>query len=216
MNPLKISLICLLIGNISLAANADVKHKQPKNRLVKGNCGKNSCDAVIQNLRSRYPSYIQQFERECPQPRILGLETGIGERNTQQAWFNCWEPKKEKGTRYGMYLGTLPLLGSETKFSIPLPPESLYTSELKRRYPNEIDKAAFRCATKSGNFNILKNKEKDSLAERLHQRVELQCYYQGGVQTLDENGDFKSDGEVSRGAGVDEILGVFKIDKLQP
>jgi hypothetical protein len=206
MNPVKISLICLLLSNLALSANADIK--QPKNRLVRGNCGKLNCDAVIQNLRSRYPSYIQQFERECPQPRILGLETGIGERNTQQAWFNCWEPKKEKGTRYGMYLGTLPLLGSETKFSIPLPPESPYTSELKQRYPQSITQAAFQCATKSGNFNILNGKESD--------RVELQCYYFAGVQTLDENGDFKSDGEVSKGAGVDEILGIFKIDRLQP
>jgi hypothetical protein len=214
MNYLKISLIFLLLSNIALPANADVK--QPQNRVMKGNCGKRSCDAVIQNLRSRYPKYVRQFEQQCPRPKILSLATGVGERNTQQVWFNCWESRKKNGTRYGTYMGSLPLLGSENKFLTPLPIASPYTAELKQRYPKEIEKAAFQCATKSGNFNILKGKEKDSFAERLRQRVELQCYYFAGVQTLDENGDFKSDGEVSKGAGVDEILGTFKIYKSQP
>jgi hypothetical protein len=214
MNPLKISLIFFLLGTIALPANA--YFKQPKNRLVRGKCEKRSCSAVMQDLRSRYPNYVRQFEQQCPQPKILGLQTGIGERNTRQVWFNCWEAKQEKGVRYGMYIGTLPLPGSEIQFLTPLPPTSPYTAELKQIYPKAIEKSAFQCASKSGNFNILAGKEKDSLAERLRQRVELQCYYFAGVQPLDENGDFKSDGEVSRGAGVDEILGTFKIYKLQP
>jgi hypothetical protein len=206
MNPLKISLIFFLLGTIALPANA--YFKQPKNRLVRGQCEQRSCSAVMQDLRSRYPNYVWQFEQQCPKSNILGLQTGIGERNTRQVWFNCWEPKQEKGTRYGMYMGTLPLPGSEVQFSTPLPPTSPYTAELNQRYAKSIEKAAFQCATKSGNFNILAGKEKD--------RVELQCYYFAGVQPLDEDGDFKSDGEVSRGAGVDEILGTFKIYKLQP
>ncbi len=35
------------------------------------------------------------------------------------------------------------------------------------------------------------------------QKVSLQCYFQAGVSLVDFNGDGVSDGENSRGAGVD-------------
>ncbi|NJR17382.1 MAG: hypothetical protein HC785_17855 [Calothrix sp. CSU_2_0] len=203
MNILKISLFCLLLlGNIFLATEVDAK--QQRKRLVRGNCGKLRCDVVVKQLRSLYPNYISKFEKECTNPKIFAADVGTGERNARQAWFLCWEAKREKnGTRYGSFLGTLPLPGNEAKFLVPLPSSSPYTQELQTRYPQEIKKAQFECATKSGNFNILESEEKN--------KVQLQCYFQAGAIPLDEDGDFNSDGEVSRGAGVDIMLGTFPV-----
>jgi hypothetical protein len=203
MSILKISLFSVLLcGNVFLATAVDAK--QQKKRLVRGDCGKLSCDVVVKELRSRYPKYIAQFEKECTSPKIFAADIGTGERNARQAWFLCWEAKREKnGTRYGSFLGTLPLLGSETNFLASLPSSSPYTQELQTRYPQEIKKAQFECATKSGNFNVLKSEEKNS--------VQLQCYFQAGAIPLDEDGDFNSDGEVARGAGVDIMLGTFPV-----
>ncbi len=203
MNILKISLFCVLLcGNVFLATEVDAK--QQKKRLVRGNCGKQSCDVVVKQLRSHYPSYIAKFEKECPSPKIFAADIGTGERNARQAWFICWEAKRETNrTRYGSFLGTLPLLGSETKFLSPLPSSSPYTQELQTRYPQEMKKAQFECATNGGHFNVLESEEKNS--------VQLQCYFQAGAIPLDENGDFKSDGEVARGAGVDIMLGTFPV-----
>lgn len=50
---------------------------------------------------------------------------------------------------------------------------------------------------------FLKDKQKNT--------VQLQCYFTAGGVSLDENGDFVSDGEASKGAFVDEILGTFPI-----
>ncbi|PSB03401.1 hypothetical protein [Merismopedia glauca] len=192
--------LILLLSTVS-PATADLGK-----RIVRGDCGRRSCKAVLKDLRSRYPDYIREFEKQCDRPRILGLQVGVGNSNAQQVWFYCWDAKKEQGTRYGSYLGTLPLLGSdEAKFLSPLPSDSPYTAELKSRYLAAIKKAQFECATKSGNFIILTSESDNT--------VQLQCYFQGGVQPLDENGDFKSDGEASRGASVDEILGTFPVSE---
>ncbi|MFM8005717.1 MAG: hypothetical protein ACKO86_12420, partial [Dolichospermum sp.] len=63
-----------------------------------------------------------------------------------------------------------------------------------------------QCATNSGNFNLLISEDQKSL--------QLQCYYQAGEILVDSNNDWKSNGEVTRGAGVDEILGTFPIDNF--
>ncbi|NJL62243.1 MAG: hypothetical protein HC903_10925 [Methylacidiphilales bacterium] len=103
MNILKISLFCLLLlGNIFLATEVDAK--QQRKRLVRGNCGKLRCDVVVKQLRSLYPNYISKFEKECTNPKIFAADVGTGERNARQAWFLCWEAKREKnGTRYGSF-----------------------------------------------------------------------------------------------------------------
>jgi len=104
MNIFKISLFSvLLFGNIFLATEADAK--QQKKRLVRGNCGKLSCDVVVKQLRSLYPSYIAKFEKECPNPKIFAADVGIGERSAKQAWFICWEATRDKDkNRSGSFL----------------------------------------------------------------------------------------------------------------
>ena len=86
----------------------------------------------------------------------------------------------------------------------PLPDSSPYTQELQQRYSDAIKKAQFKCAIKSGSFNILLTEKNNS--------VQLQSYFQGGVVLIDENNDFKSDEEASKGTGVDEILGTFPVN----
>jgi hypothetical protein len=197
----RVCLLCIcLIGSGILPAEA--KSKQKRANIVRGDCGKRGCSVVIKELRNSYPDYVKKFEKECPRTSILSLQVGKGERDGQQAWFFCWEAKKQNRTRYGSYLGTLPIPGNEAKFLIPLPSSSPYTQELQTRYPDAIKKAQFQCATKGGNFNILDEQKNN---------VQLQCYFQAGVQSVDENNDFVSDGEVTRGAGVDEILGTFPV-----
>lgn len=199
----KISLLSVfLLVNILLPAQANPK--QVQRNIVRGNCGKGGCSNVLKDLSSRYPDYVQKFNKECPRPKILALQVGNGNRNARQAWFSCWDAKTENKTRYGSFLGTLPLAGNEATFLTPLP-SSAYTQELLKRYRAAIKKAQFQCATIGGNFNILEDEEKKT--------VQLQCYFQAGAQLLDENGDFVSDGEASRGAGVDEILGTFLVNR---
>ncbi|MFN7661757.1 MAG: hypothetical protein ACK5P3_27215, partial [Dolichospermum sp.] len=107
---------------------------------------------------------------------------------------------------YGSSLGALPIPGNESKFLTPLPNNTPYTKYLQQKYGTEIKKAQFQCATNSGNFNLLISEDQKS--------IQLQCYYQAGEILVDSNNDWKSDGEVTRGAGVDEILGTFPIDNF--
>ncbi|MBW4506290.1 MAG: hypothetical protein KME64_07250 [Scytonematopsis contorta HA4267-MV1] len=200
MLKLSFATLLLLLNIISPAA---ANLKQQKKNVVRGNCGRRGCSALLKDLRTRYPDYISSFEKECPRSKIFAMEVGVNDRNARQVWFGCWDAKKDNRTRYGSYLGTLPLPGSEQKFLTPLPNSSPYTQELQQRYSEAIKKAQFKCATKSGSFNILPPEQNNS--------VQLQCYFQGGVVLIDESNDFKSDGEASKGAGVDEILGTFPV-----
>ncbi len=196
----KMAVLCILFLGVMLPSEA--YSKKPQADAVRGNCGKRSCSEVLKSLRKLYPNYVQDFEKQCPRPKILSLQVITDEARGQGAFFNCWEAKKQQGTRYGDYLGSLPTPGSESKFLTPLP-KSAYTQELQSKYPREIKQAQFKCGTKSGNFNILEDKPNN--------RVKLQCYFIAGAVIIDDNGDFLSEGEVSKGAFVDEILGTFPI-----
>lgn len=207
MTALKITLIGLIIlSSAILPANAN-----RSKTIVRGDCGRRSCKAILKELRQLYPNYIFEYEQKCRSPQILGLDIGYDRQNSQQIWLFCWNAKIEKGTkgtRYGVFLGTLPLKGMEAKFLTPLPSDSPYTAELLQRYPQDVKKAQFKCATKGGALNISSS---DSSIN-----VELQCYFQAGSTPVDLNRDFKSDGEDSRGASVDEIVGTFPVsDSLE-
>jgi hypothetical protein len=126
----------------------------------------------------------------------------MGTENSRQVWFNCWEAKKETDrTRLGSFLGTLPLLGDRDNFLIPLPRNSPYTQELEIRYPTELKKARFDCAVQGGNI----------LFQAEQNQIRVQCYFQAGAILVDINGDFQSDGEVAKGAGVDTNVGTFPV-----
>lgn len=173
-------------------------------RVVRGNCGKKGCTTLLRELRSRYPQLVSEYEKECSLPSILSIQIITTDNKNRHAFLSCWDAKKERdGTRSGSILGSLPLVGQEAGFLTPLP-TSPYTQQLQIKYPSEVKKAQFTCATYGGNFNILESEDKNS--------VELQCYFQAGVSLVDENNDFLSDGENSRGAGVDIILGKFPVE----
>ncbi|OKH43394.1 hypothetical protein NIES2101_30525 [Calothrix sp. HK-06] len=156
---------------------SEAHSKKPQAQVIQGNCGKRNCSEVVKNLRKQYPTYVQDFEKQCPRPKILGLQVITDEARGQRALFNCWEAKKQKRTRYGHYLGSLPMPGSESRFLIPLP-TSAYTQELQSKYLGEIKQAQFKCGTKSGDFNILEDKQNNT--------VQLQCYFTAGVVSLDQ------------------------------
>jgi hypothetical protein len=212
MDLFKIGLFYLFVlsgalgGNFFISTKADAKEVQKK--PVRGDCGKISCDQVVKELRSLYPTYLTEYEQACISPNILAVQIYSGELNDRRALFMCWEVKVEKDkSRYGSSLGILPFPSSKkadnvANFLAPLPSPSPYTQELKTRYPKAITQGQFECATKGGNL-LLEPVENN--------RVQLQCFFQNGVILIDENSDFKSDGEVSRGAGADVILGTFPI-----
>jgi hypothetical protein len=172
--------------------------------IIKGSCGKEKCETLFQKLTKLYPEYTTKYAKECPPNQILGLGIYKDDPN-QKVYFTCWDAKKlEDGNRYGSYLGTLPSLGKENQFLVPLPqnsPDNQYNQYLQKNYAKELKKAQFICTTYSGNFNVLTSEDQKN--------IQLQCYFQAGVNFIDVNSDWVSDGEASRGAGVDQILGTF-------
>ncbi|TAF07545.1 MAG: hypothetical protein EAZ77_09365 [Nostocales cyanobacterium] len=178
--------------------------KTDKKQIIKGSCGKEKCETLFQKLNNLYPEYTNKYAKECPTNQILGLAIYKDDQD-KKIYFTCWNSKKEKdGNRYGSYLGSLPTPGNEKKFLTPLPtnsPDNQYHQYLQKNYANELKKAQFRCATNSGNFKVLTSEAQKT--------IQLQCYFQAGVNFMDVNNDWVSDGEATRGAGVDQILGTF-------
>lgn len=212
MNFFKIGLFYLLVlggvlgGNFLISTKADAK--EPQKKPVRGDCGKLSCDQVVKELRSLYPTYVSRYAQLCISPNILALQIYSSELNSRRALFSCWEAKPEKDkSRYGSFLGILPFPSSKTDneadFLAPLPNPSPYAQELQTRYPKAIVQGQFECATMGGNLLL-------ELAE--NNSVQLRCYFQNGVILIDDNSDFNSDGEVSRGAGADLLFGSFPLD----
>ncbi|MBD2294229.1 hypothetical protein H6G06_12170 [Anabaena sphaerica FACHB-251] len=201
ITSLFIPLVSLELFNSGIALG-----KTNKRPIIKGYCGKQKCETLFQQLTKLYLEYTKEYEKQCPPNQIIGLAIYKHDQN-QKVYFTCWNPKKEKdGNRYGSYLGSLPTPGNENKFLTPLPtnsPNNQYNQYLQKNYANELKKAQFRCATNGGNFNLLTSEDQKN--------IELQCYFQAGVSLIDVNNDWVSDGEATRGAGVDQILGTFPI-----
>ncbi|MCE2719156.1 MAG: hypothetical protein ACK6A9_16585 [Dolichospermum sp.] len=202
---MKLTKLIPLLPVIALLVNSEIALARiTKKPIIKGNCGKQKCEVLFKQLSDLYPDYTKKYTKGCTGNQIMSLATYP---EYKKVYFTCWEAKKqENGDRYGSSLGALPIPGNESKFLTPLPNNTPYTKYLQQKYGTEIKKAQFQCATNSGNFNLLISEDQKS--------IQLQCYYQAGEILVDSNNDWKSDGEVTRGAGVDEILGTFPIDNF--
>lgn len=197
--PIMTSLVMPLV-NLGLFNSEIALGKTPQKRIIKGSCGKQKCENQWKQLTKFYPEYIEKYNKECPRNNIISL---VIDDENKKIYFTCWDAKKPKdGSRLGAYLGTLPIPGNEDKFLTPLPTDPPYARYLQEQYSNQVKKAQFECSTKGGNFNFLISKDQ--------QLIQLQCYFQAGVNFTDDNNDWVSDGE-TRGAGVDEILGTFPL-----
>lgn len=201
---MKLIKLIVILPIISLLVNSEIASaKITKKPIIKGKCGKQKCEVLFKQLSDRYSEYTRKYTKECTGNQIIGLATYPEDK---KVYFACWEAKKQKnGDRYGSSLGALPIPGNESKFLTPLPSDTPYTKYLQEKYATEVRKAQFQCSTKSGNLNLLVSEDQKS--------IQLQCYYQAGVILIDSNNDWKSNGEATRGAGVEEILGTFPIDK---
>jgi hypothetical protein len=197
--PIITSLVIPLV-NLELFNSEIALGKTPQKRIIKGYCGKQKCENRWKQLTKFYPEYIEIYNKECQPNNIISL---VIDDENKKIYFTCWDAKKPKyGSRFGAYLGTLPIPGNEDKFLTPLPTDPPYAKYLQEKYSNQVKKAQFKCSTKGGNFNFLISKDQ--------KLIQLQCYFQAGVNFTDDNNDWVSDSE-TRGAGVYEILGTFPL-----
>ncbi|MEB3884600.1 hypothetical protein [Lyngbya sp. CCY1209] len=167
---------------------------------VPGSCDEMSCDELLQTLSETWP----EFDLSCEGDRILSPQVYEHRRGGRRVFLSCWDTKlSDNGERDGSPLITLPFPGESDRFLAAWPDSQPYAEELLNAYPEEIQKIRFQCAAESGDINILVFEDR--------QEADLQCYFQAGVSLVDTDGDYVSDGENSRGASVDRILGTFPL-----
>jgi hypothetical protein len=169
----------------------------PPTPPLKGNCGKSTCTRLFTELRRQYPRFVQKFTAECPKRQILSLAVYP---DNPRVYFYCWQTKVVQGTREGTFLGILPYPQQEATFPIAINSDNPQIQTVLDRHRDKVRQIGFECATYGGDINIL-------TPEISPRRLSFQCYFQAGTILIDLNGDWLSDGENSRGAGVDIILG---------
>ena len=172
--------------------------------VVGSRCGEMACDELLGELLFRYPEHGSEFVQDCQaQAGLMGLT--LYARNNDDptglrvVGLTCWDAEVEtEGYRSGLYFGALPYLGDEADFPVEISSDDPAEQAVLERYPEQVAEMAFDCAVVGGSINILNNAG----------QTELQCFFWAGVQPLDTDGDFISNGEVSMGASVDFIRGL--------
>lgn len=166
---------------------------EPERKII-GNCEPESCENLWKILQSNFLEKTQSYQNECLSPKILGLLVYSNNDQQKVVYLSCWEPKIENGERDGEPLGVLPFPGYEPEFGVKIASDDPKIQAILQRNSEQVERMRFECATHGGDINILVSED---------QKVSLQCYFQAGVSLVDFNGDGVSDGENSRGAGVD-------------
>jgi len=186
-------------GWLFLAGSA-IATSGPPGGSVPGSCDEMSCDELLETLSESRP----EFDLGCEGDRILSLQVYEHPNGGRRVLLACWDTElSDNGERNGSGLMTLPFPGESDRFLSNWPDSQPYAEELSNAYPEEIQNVRFRCATYNGDLNILVFEDR--------QEADLQCYFQAGAILVDVDGDYLSDGENSRGAGVDRILGTFPL-----
>ncbi|GCE92298.1 hypothetical protein NIES46_03370 [Arthrospira platensis NIES-46] len=167
---------------------------------IPGSCHDISCDQLFHTLSETWP----EFNLTCEGDRILSLQVYEHRNRGRRVVLACWNREVDDyGAREGSSLITLPFPGEENRFLSSWPDSQPSAEELLNTYPEEIKNIRFQCAIESGDINILVSEDRPE--------ADLQCYFQAGVILVDIDGDYVSDGENSRGTGVDRILGTFPL-----
>jgi hypothetical protein len=177
----KLFLATVFLGTMIIASEAH--GQRPPQPSVQGDCGTISCDALVEDLRDRYPEEIKGFEQSCLSPDIRGLDLYPNESSEKTTVdLICWNGEKEKGTRMGFSRGILPFPSTEAEFLTTIP-ESPYSELIQQRYPQEVKSAQFQCAGQGGEFFQL-------YVDETKQQVELDCIFSVPADNLDFDDDF--------------------------
>lgn len=192
LNRLKILSLSILSCGISLTFSRP-SLAEPTIKII-GNCETESCETLWSTLRSNFPEKTQNYQQKCLPPEILGLSVYSNSHESKVVYLSCWEPKIENGERTGEPLGVLPFPGYEQQFGVKISSDDPKIQAILNQNIKTVENMSFECGTQGGNINILVSENGS---------VTLQCYFQAGVSLVDVNGDGVSDGENSRGAGVD-------------
>ncbi len=172
---------------------------------ILGDCGGQSCQELLAQLRQQWRQETSQFEGTCRQGK-LGLDIW---QNPEKVILLCWGEEDADGLKTADILGVLPFPGKEASFPARL---SCYMQEraceeilakIKAKAPDKIAKYEFECALKSGQLNLLISEE----------TAAAQCIFPTSYY-VDENRDGKPDYEQGIMHLVDVIFGSFPLNEL--
>ncbi|MBD1940238.1 hypothetical protein [Microcoleus sp. FACHB-68] len=175
---------------------------------ILGNCGEQSCENLLEQLRKQWPEQISKYEANCQDNNTLGLQVFANEGEARKVMVACWGEKQPDGSRSGDSLAVLPFPGEEATFG-----SSWSCSEgecedilgkLRDQSPDKIKEYETKCAMESGTLNLLISQEAGN------KKVEVQCYF-FSAYLIDDNGDGVADGDQQ--TGVDIILDTFSWPK---
>lgn len=172
--------------------------------LVIGDCADYDCTELLTELQQRWPENLEPALAECPSEHTLGLSVW-GDEGKRNVLLACWEPPAPEAGASGSRLILLPYPGEEANLGVSWDcwDEACPALEtFKAQEPETFERYNFQCRTYGGSINFLSSESESN-------KFDVQCYFQAGVSLWDSNGDGVSDGENSRGAGVDIILGTF-------
>lgn len=196
MKALTITII-LLISTVPTLALSQ------QSQDILGDCGEQTCQQVLAEIRNTFPQQVNQLESECSDSQDLGLKVFQNEGQPQRVSFTCWQEVESDGSRFGQWLGILPLTPNDPAFVEPqLCSENdqecqTLLSKLQGRYPEQIREAKLQCAIKNGSLFL-------TVSE---QEVNLLCGF-FATSFWDENGDGSPENEDP--VSVDISLGKFE------
>jgi|GEM_PF-1910539 len=177
--------------------------------VLLGNCGEQTCEEVLAQLRVRSPEKIKQYEAEC-QGKSLGLSVFSNSGESKRVNFACWEEKDADGSRSGYSLGVLPFPGEEGAFASEWkcsePECKQVLSQLQARYSAQLKQYEWECATKSGDLYL-------NISQQTPKKVEIECGF-FAYNLFDTDGDGVADGD--RGTTVGSTLGTFPYPDKAP
>ncbi len=150
----------------------------------------------LEPWRDRFPDIISEWESQCNGTIEAMYYT---EASSKKASFVCWESTDENGLRSGPWLGVLPVSDRDPHFV-----RETWTcsegndrcqgilSQVRSRYPDELEAAEFRCATRKGTLFF----------EEGEGYIDLRCGFFGTyLSEYDEENNYESFGSASVSVG---------------
>ncbi|MEG3438123.1 hypothetical protein V0288_13425 [Pannus brasiliensis CCIBt3594] len=131
-----------------------------KDRPESGELLKNDAGETLDRSRELYPEPTAKIEENCPPPATLDVQSFESDRQPPRAGFLCWSAPDQEGSRWGHWLGNLPLTRNDPTFIRPFtcaPGDSLCATRLELlrvRYPDRLQKAEFQCSTLNGDLSF--------------------------------------------------------------
>lgn len=186
----------LLIAAICSIAFSHPVTGQPK---ILGDCGEQTCESLLEQLRTQWSDKITKHEANCKDNNTLGLQVFANEGEQRKVMVACWGEKDQSGSRSGDLLSILPFPGEEDTFG-----SSWSCSEgecedilgkLRDRSPDQVKDYEVKCGMEAGTLTLLIS------PEGANKKVDVQCYFFASY-LIDDNGDGVADGDQQTSADI--------------